>query len=204
MLRDTKSRSTRQDILDAGRKLVTRGGFGAMGLSALLRESGVPKGSFYHYFASKEAFGQAMLKDYVDDYLARVDSILEQDLSGAQKLEAFAAAWLDHDRDGGPAPGGGMTSTCLVVNLGAEVADLSEDMRKVLNDGVVALVGMIAAMMREGVADGSLKLDDTPENAARVLYAQLLGAAILSKLSSDQGPLETVVNDTKLRRFTGA
>lgn len=169
-----------------------------MGLSALLKESGVPKGSFYHYFASKEAFGRAMLQDYVEDYLARIDTILEQDGTGAQKLEAFCSAWLDHER------GAGMVSTCLVVNLGAEVADLSEDMRTVLNDGVVALVGMIAAMMREGAADGSLRLDDTPENAARVLYAQLLGAAILSKLSHDQGPLETVVNDTRMRCFTGA
>lgn len=198
MKREIKSNATRETILQAGRKLVTRGGFGAMGLSALLKESGVPKGSFYHYFASKEAFGQAMLQDYVDDYLARIDTILEQEATGAEKVEAFCTAWLDKERDAG------MVSTCLVVNLGAEVADLSEDMRKVLDDGVVALVGMIAAMMREGVADGSVHLDDTPENAARVLYAQLLGAAILSKLSHDQRPLETVVNDTMKRRFTGA
>lgn len=198
MTRASVSRSTRQNLLDTGRKLVTQGGFGAMGLSTLLKESGVPKGSFYHYFASKEAFGEAMLRDYIEDYLARIDTILERNATGARKLEAFFAAWLDHERDAG------MVNTCLVVNLGAEVADLSEGMRKVMNDGVVALVGMIAAMMREGVADGSLDLDDSPDNAARVLYAQLLGAAILSKLSRDLGPLEIVVNDTRMRRFTGA
>ncbi|MEJ1990397.1 MAG: TetR/AcrR family transcriptional regulator, partial [Maritimibacter sp.] len=59
MTQPRKSELTRQTILTTGRRLVIQGGFGAMGLSALLKESGVPKGSFYYYFPSKEAFGQA-------------------------------------------------------------------------------------------------------------------------------------------------
>lgn len=194
----TRSEATRQNILACGRKLVTRGGFGAMGLSALLKESGVPKGSFYHYFPSKEAFGRALLDDYVEDYLSRVDALMEREGSGAEKLEAFCAAWLAREREAG------MVSTCLVVNLGAEVADLSEGMRRVLNDGVAALVGRLAEMMRQGIEDGSLRIDPPPEIAAQMLYAQLLGAAILSKLSQDQAPLEAVLNDTRQRLMTGA
>lgn len=198
MTRLTKSEKTRQTILSTGRKLVTRDGFSAMGLSALLSASGVPKGSFYHYFPSKEAFGQAMLQDYVDDYLDRVDSILARELSGADKLSLFCKAWLGQDRQEG------LVSTCLVVKLGAEVADLSDTMRQVMDDGVAALVDRLATMLREGESDGSIHLDDTPEATALVLYSQLLGAAILSKLSRDQHPLETVLRDFETRHFTGA
>ncbi|MEP3436677.1 MAG: TetR/AcrR family transcriptional regulator [Hoeflea sp.] len=193
MTRSEKSEATRQTILSVGRKLVIKGGFGAMGLSELLKQCSVPKGSFYHYFPSKEAFGQALLRDYVEDYLARIDMLLAGEGRGVDKLCAFCSAWLNREREAG------LVSTCLVVKLGAEVADLSEAMRQVLDDGVKALVAKLTIIMREGEADGSLRIEDTPESAAQVLYSQFLGAAILSKLSHDQGPLETVLKDMHTR-----
>ncbi|WP_121062212.1 TetR/AcrR family transcriptional regulator [Chachezhania antarctica] len=193
-----KPESTRQTILTTGRRLVATGGFGAMGLSALLKESGVPKGSFYHYFASKDAFGQAMLQDYVDEYLVRTDALRKRDATGAEKLMAFCTAWLDHDREAG------LVSTCLVVKLGAEVADMSDSMRQVLEEGLPKLTGTLALMIREGMRDGSIHPQDDPDAAAVTLYAQLLGAAILTKLSRDQAPLETVITEIETRMITGA
>ncbi len=191
--RPAKSELTRQKILDTGRQLVIREGFGAMGLSALLREAGVPKGSFYHYFASKEAFGEALLQDYVADYLARLEALMQREPDGAARLLAFCAAWL------GAESRAGLVQTCLVVKLGAEVADLSEPMRQVLAGGVEALTDRLAAILRQGGADGSLRAQADPGAAARVLYAQWLGAAILAKLSQDQAPLERALADTRAR-----
>ncbi|MEJ1999936.1 MAG: TetR/AcrR family transcriptional regulator [Maritimibacter sp.] len=198
MTQPRKSELTRQTILTTGRRLVIQGGFGAMGLSALLKESGVPKGSFYYYFPSKEAFGQALLEDYVGDYLARIDALLAGTGTGADKFGAFCAAWLTHEQQPG------LANTCLVVKLGAEVADLSDAMRQVLDQGVKALTGKLAQMLREGVADGSLSPQTAPEDTAQAIYAQLLGAAILAKLSQDQTPLETVLTDINTRLLPGA
>ncbi|QDY71126.1 TetR/AcrR family transcriptional regulator [Qingshengfaniella alkalisoli] len=193
-----KADQTRQKILDTGRHLVVAKGFGGVGLSELLKESGVPKGSFYYYFPSKEAFGHAMLRDYVVDYLARMDALIERDLTGADKLIAFCAAWMDDERQAG------LVSTCLVVKLAAEVADLSNDLRQVLDEGVNALIARLATILREGLNDGSVMSHGDPDAAARGLYAQWLGAAILSKLSQDQAPLERTLNDTKARLISGA
>jgi TetR/AcrR family transcriptional regulator, transcriptional repressor for nem operon len=198
MTQPRKSELTRQTILTTGRRLVIQGGFGAMGLSALLKESGVPKGSFYYYFPSKEAFGQALLEDYVGDYLARIDALLAGTGTGADKFSAFCSAWLTHEQQPG------LANTCLVVKLGAEVADLSDAMRQVLDEGVKALTGKLAQMLREGAADGSLSPQTTPEDTAQAIYAQLLGAAILAKLSQDQTPLETVLTDINTRLLPGA
>lgn len=49
-----KAEATRQHILDTGYRLVLHKGFAALGFSKILKACGVPKGSFYHYFASKE------------------------------------------------------------------------------------------------------------------------------------------------------
>src|ERR1700742_2378050 len=59
----------RQHILDSAYLLMGRKGFTAVGLNELLTAAGVPKGSFYHYFDSKESFGEALLEDYFAGYL---------------------------------------------------------------------------------------------------------------------------------------
>ena len=57
----------RQHIIDVARSLMTQKGYTAVGLTELLAAAGVPKGSFYHYFRSKDEFGQALLEEYFDE-----------------------------------------------------------------------------------------------------------------------------------------
>jgi TetR/AcrR family transcriptional repressor of nem operon len=85
------------------------------------------------------------------------------------------------------------------VKLAAEVADLSEDMRRILDGGVAQLTGRIADLLRQAAADGSVGTMDDPSATARTLYAQWLGAAVLSKLSSGDAPLRLALRDTTRR-----
>ncbi|WP_342714737.1 TetR/AcrR family transcriptional regulator [Poseidonocella pacifica] len=181
---------TRRKILTAGQDLVRRHGFGAVGLSRILSESGVPKGSFYYYFSSKEAFGQALLQDYVDQYLLRIDALFDGPGSAGDRLLKFWSAWLAEGRTEG------IAQQCLVVKLGAEVADLSEGMRHTLDEGVSQLLRRVSAVLAQGVDDGSIRRFDDPDATARMLYAKWLGAAILVKLSGEQTPLQQALADT--------
>lgn len=191
-----KSEQTRSRILSTGHRLVLGKGFTGMGLKELLTESAVPKGSFYHYFASKEAFGQALLEDYVADYLGRVDRLVAAPLSGADRLMAYCGAWL------AAADKPSIAETCLVVKLASEVSDLSEDMRTTLDAGVTELVVRLEQIIVTGMADGSILPQGDTTRAARVLYAQWLGAAILSKLGKSERPLLEAMDDTRQRFLT--
>ena len=129
-----ESSETRTSILQAGQRLMAGKGFSAVGLNEILSDIGVPKGSFYHYFASKEAFGEALLDRYFDDYLAELDETLRKPgLNMAQRLMNYWQNWQDTqsflDCQG----------KCLAVKLGAEVADLSESMRLALKQGTSGL-----------------------------------------------------------------
>ncbi len=190
MTEQTKSDQTRQRILTAGHALVAKQGFGAVGLAKVLSESGVPKGSFYYYFSSKETFGQALLQDYVDRYLARFDALIATDSTAAEKLDAFWSAWLAQ------AGSEGIASQCLVVKLGAEVADLSDSMRETLNAGFTQLVDRIATLLEQGSVEGTVRKFPDTLVTAQMLYAKWLGAAILSKLSRSQSPLEQALAET--------
>lgn len=187
-----KSELTRSRILCEGRALVLAQGFGGLGLTELLTASGVPKGSFYYYFASKEAFGCDMLDAYVADYLAALDGIIARPVPASQRLDSFFSAALEGDA-------GSMADRCLVVKLAAEIADLSEDMRRILDQGVTAVCDRLARLLREGTEDGSVIAQDDPDSAAALLYSQWLGAAIIAKLSRSPVPLEQALADTRRR-----
>ena len=85
----------RQHILEVAHPLFLRKGFTAVGLAEILAAAQVPKGSFYHYFGSKEAFGEAVLETYFTDYLARMDAQLAQPGPAVQRLIAYFDDWLE-------------------------------------------------------------------------------------------------------------
>lgn len=81
----TDSNQTRQRIFDAAQSIIARKGFSAVGLNEVLNAAGVPKGSFYHYFASKDAFGTALLEHYFETYLADMDRIFQDPATSAHQ-----------------------------------------------------------------------------------------------------------------------
>lgn len=176
---------TRQHILDTGNRIIAAKGFSCVGLAELLQASDVPKGSFYHYFKSKEAFGQALLQDYFDNYLGQLDTLLGMPgLDGKTRLLRYFGQWRSTQGQENCDE-----QKCLVVKLGAEVADLSEAMRLTLRDGTDRIIGRLAGCVSSGVADGSLPALD-PLATARMLYQLWLGASLLAKLHRDESPLE--------------
>ncbi|WNL47164.1 TetR/AcrR family transcriptional regulator [Dyella sp. BiH032] len=181
----------RQHILDVARPLLLRKGFTAVGLAEVLAAARVPKGSFYHYFGSKEAFGQAVLQGYFDDYLARTDVLLAQRGTAARRLLAYFNDWLESQT------GDDAQSRCLAVKLGAEVCDLSESMRAALERGTGGVIARLARCIEEGRADGSLAPPPDAHAAAAMLYQSWLGASLLAKISRHRAPLDTAMAGTR-------
>lgn len=182
---------TRQHLLDTGHRMMAGKGFTSVGLSELLQVAGVPKGSFYHYFKSKEQYGQALLEDYFAGYLADMDRRLA--LSGLTPCERLMDYWLGwQQRCVEPLSG----NECLVVKLSAEVADLSESMRITLRDGAEQIVSRITACIKQGQAGGCLPGNDARQ-LAETLYQMWLGASLLNKLQRDGQPLQTSMKTTR-------
>ena len=159
------NQQVRELILATGQRIMAGKGFSAVGLKEILDESDVPKGSFYHYFTSKEDFGVAMLEHYFDDYLADLDKTLaEPGINHARRLMNYWQKWREtqsfYECQG----------KCLAVKLGAEVADLSDKMRMTLMHGTAGIISRLADALETGAAEGSLTLEDEPEEVAESLY----------------------------------
>lgn len=188
---DVRQPDVRQHILDVAQPLLLRKGFTAVGLSELLAAAGVPKGSFYHYFGSKEAFGEAVLEDYFSDYLAQVDALLAGPGSAAERVMRYFGHCLDTQ------VGDRMQSRCLAVKLGAEVCDLSEPMRAALDRGIDGVISRLTRCVADGARDGSLPAVADPAAVASTLYQSWFGASLLAKISRDRAPLDAAMAGTR-------
>jgi TetR/AcrR family transcriptional repressor of nem operon len=183
---------TRQSILDTAQRIVVQKGFAAVGLNEVLAEAGVPKGSFYYYFTSKDAFGEAMMQSYFDDYLTTMDRIVaDTDKSSAEHLmrywQNFYVTQIVDDCQG----------RCLVVKLGAEVSDLSETMRMAMKVGTAAIVDRVEQMIISGIADGSVSVGASPRNTAEALYDTWLGASVMAKIHRSPDYLDRAMTLTR-------
>ncbi len=182
---------TRQHLLDTGHRMMAEKGFTSVGLSEILQTAGVPKGSFYHYFKSKELYGQALLEDYFVGYLADMERRLTlPGLSAYERLMDYWQGWQNRCTLEGHG------DECLVVKLSAEVADLSESMRLTLRDGAERIVARITTCLEEGQLDKSLPQTD-PRQLAETLYQLWLGASLLNKLQRTGQSLQTSMVMTK-------
>jgi TetR/AcrR family transcriptional repressor of nem operon len=187
----TAATDVRRHILEVALPLLLHKGFTAVGLTEVLAAAQVPKGSFYHYFGSKESFGEAVLEAYFADYLARMDALLAQPGTAAQRLIGYFCDWLDSQT------GDEAQSRCLVVKLGAEVCDLSESMRAALTRGTRGVIERLARCIEVGTADGSLPTVPDTQAVAVALYQSWLGASLLAKIARDRAPLDTAMTGTR-------
>ncbi|MDC8756547.1 TetR/AcrR family transcriptional regulator [Janthinobacterium fluminis] len=184
----TEYKDVRQHILDTGMAIISGKGYAAVGLNEILTSANVPKGSFYHYFKSKEAFGEALLDYYVTSYLAHLDEVLRPDgTPAARRLMAYWSRWRDTQSDCCP------DGKCLVVKLAGEVSDMSEAMRLALLRGTTLICERLAASIVEGVADGSLPGPYDAPHTAVTLYQMWLGASLLTKIRRDRNALEAAM-----------
>ena len=81
---------TREALLCCGMEVLTEQGFAATGIDAVLKRVRVPKGSFYHYFDSKEAFVQEVLQRYAAYFARKLDRwLLDDQVPPLQRLSNF-------------------------------------------------------------------------------------------------------------------
>ncbi|MFL9878600.1 TetR/AcrR family transcriptional regulator [Herbaspirillum rhizosphaerae] len=190
-MRDTYA-ETKLAILLAGRGLIAKKGFTGVGLSELLAAADIPKGSFYHYFGSKEGYGKELIEQYVNEYLQVLNKLFTAgDSNARERLLTYWGHWIETQCCD-------MTEhKCLVVKLSAEVADLSDDMRIALYEGTKAIMARIGAVIQEGIDEGSLHTALEPAKTAQMLYQLWLGASLISKLSKGRDALEGAMDVTR-------
>lgn len=183
---------TRLHLLETGTRLILGRGFSAVGLAEILSTAGVPKGSFYHYFRSKEQFGIELVEHYFALYLARLETLFtDESVSYTNRIMGYWSQWHQLYRNGC------CEEQCLVVKLSAEVADLSEPMRQALLSGTECITAALTCILDRAQRAKQLQLAISAEAMAQELYQLWLGASLLTKLRRDDTALQAALKSTQ-------
>jgi TetR/AcrR family transcriptional repressor of nem operon len=187
----------RRRLLAAGLDLVHAQGFAASGVKDITDAAGVPKGSFYAYFPSKEAFAAAVLDHYWSGIEARLMPILETEGLAQERITRFFHALADEHEAGDFLLG------CLVGNMSLELSGSSEPVRAELVRILDGWGEALTACVRAGqTRSGGIRVDLDAAELASMLIESWEGAALRGKVTRSREPydrFETVTIPALLR-----
>ena len=176
---------TRNVLVWCGTELLTERGFQITGIDEVLKRVGVPKGSFYHYFKSKDHFGHAVIDNYEAYYAKKMDRIFgDTSQSPLQRLVNFTVnaknGMLKFDFKRG----------CLIGNLGQELAALDTQFRERLEGVLVSWEKRVAECLSEAIDVGELAPGQDPQALSRFFWVGWEGAILRSKLMRSLEPID--------------
>ena len=175
----------RRRLLVAGLDLVHAHGFAASGVKDITDAAGVPKGSFYAYFASKEAFAAAILEHYWSDIEARLLPILAAVGPPQERIVRFFHALADEHEAGDFLLG------CLIGNLSLELGGTSAPVRAELVRILSRWDEALTACVQSGQAgSGEIRKDLDAAQLAASLIEAWEGAALRGKVTRSRTPYE--------------
>jgi len=170
-------RETRELLLRAGLEALTEKGFAATGIDEVLRRVGVPKGSFYHYFESKEAFGSELIERYGAYFARKLERhFTDESHTPLERLRAFIAeaqaGMAKHKYQRG----------CLIGNLGQEMGALPESFRARLNEVFADWQAHVERCLTEAQTAGEISELANCNQLAAFFWIGWEGAVLRSKL----------------------
>lgn len=174
--------SVRNVIQEAGTKLFTERGFNASSVKDITEAGGVPKGSFYNHFRSKEALAAEIVTAYGNGTTDR--SILSnRDIPALTRLKKHFAAlneYFSRCNDG-----------CLVGKFMAEVSDDTPQLRENLLS-VLRLWGkQISSAIADGQKQGSIRKDLKADELAAFLIDSYEGAILRTRVEQNPRALKS-------------
>ncbi|MFA6010615.1 MAG: TetR/AcrR family transcriptional regulator [Desulfobacteraceae bacterium] len=163
MTRPRRSDHLREDLLEKGIELLTVHGYHGTGLKQILDEVNVPKGSFYHYFASKEKFVAEVIERYSQKVAEQLDSYLDHTsddpVTAIRNIHLYITQLLEKDPKG-----------CLVGNLSAEMGNESPDCSLAMQGAIAEWGKRIVRLIQNAQNQKLMRRDVEADVLADILW----------------------------------
>ena len=180
--------TTKRQLLEAGLRMLLERGYNDLGVQALLKATGTPKGSFYHHFKSKEDFALQVVDLYMVEVHQGLDACLsENGTPPLQRVRSFFEAIREKYRSDG-------YLGCMLGGVGQELAGVSEAFRKKIDGCLTSIGEQVATCLVDAKARGELPEGADPRQMAMLLVNCWEGAALRSRLQRCADPLDEMLD----------
>ncbi len=185
MTRLIRKQIKREQLLTEGVNLLMAQGYHGTGLQEILQTVKIPKGSFYNYFGSKEQFGAEVITHYIEPFIQRLKTNLNNpDLDALSALRLYLNDLImeleQADYKGG----------CLLGNLMGEIGDTSEICRASLLSAVNRYRDLYSSALARAQQEGTVRNDKPAKLMADLLVNAFQGALLRMKIERSTAPLK--------------
>ncbi len=180
----------REQLLSAGLRTLHRRGFNAASVQDITEAAGVPKGSFYNHFESKEALGAEAVQRYMDRAESRLDALRDPSVPPLLRLRQYFEGLNEL------CAGNESISGCLLGNFGAELSSQSALIRECVARAFERQADALAMPIEEAQKTGDISSDAAPKTLAAFLINAWQGAVMRAKVEKDSAPLALFLNIT--------
>jgi TetR/AcrR family transcriptional repressor of nem operon len=172
----------REEIVGAGLRRFHANGYNAAGVKDITDDAGVPKGSFYNHFDSKESLAVIALQRYGEGL--RLTDLADTSVEPLTRIRRNFEFMRDR------VVGVDCRQGCLLGNLGVEIADHSPVIRTAVHDGLGVWGGLLADAIAEAQAAGAVRGSLDPHDTARFLINAWEGTMIEVRTSRSAAAFE--------------
>ncbi len=153
----------RNEILDVAQQLVYTKGYEQMAIQDILDTLSIAKGTFYHYFVSKQALLEALIERMVAEVEVRLNPILlDPHLSALEKFQRFFATVANWRTE---------NITILLALLRVWYNDENALVRqKIRTESIERFIPMLSAIVQQGIQEGALKTS-FPEQVGGIILS---------------------------------
>lgn len=175
-------------LLEQGLAMLLQQGYNHLGIADLLAATEVPKGSFYHYFKSKEDFGLQVIDLYMKEVHAGLDHCLgDEGLPPLKRVRRFFELSEQKYKTEG-------YLGCLLGGLGQELSGVSEAFRRKVEECFREIERRVATCLQQAIQQGHLPNETNAQHMANLLINCWEGAALRSRLRRDPAPLREMLD----------
>ena len=174
-----------EQLIQSGLETLYSNGFNASSVQDITAAAGVPKGSFYNHFASKEDFGVVAVQRYIQILSPQLQILQDQNIAPLERLRLFYSDLIASMEAQQCQLG------CLLGNFGAELSDQYPAIRDSVSKAFESWTSLVSAVILEAQQNGSVASSTSPELLASFIVNAWQGAAMRAKVEQSRAPLDT-------------
>ena len=176
--------NVKEQIVTAGMTLLHSKGFNATSVQDITEAAGVPKGSFYNHFTSKEALGVEVLQRYTEQ-AGRIGALLGgSSLPPREWLRGYFGTLVESNI------ASEFTAGCMLGNFSTELSNQSPAIRQQARQSFASMSGMLEEVIAQGQRDGSIATPQPARELADFTADAWQGAVLRAKAEKDRAPLD--------------
>ena len=191
------AKDTRQKLINTAKELINASSYASVGVAEICKQAEVNKGSFYHFFESKEELGLIALEDGCQEHEPQLREIFADSKTAMQQLDTFVKFFYEYQEE--EFDKFGRVRGCPAVNLGSEMATQSQHfcdtVNKIMRRFDSYFIKLAQKFKDENLIDNNVDV----ELLGRTLHTHILGLKIIAKLENNPLVFKQDLKPTMLR-----